>query len=94
MEVSCPFDHNIPRIICVKLYRLLYDMFTCSKVFTYRYLLSATGQSLPLASTMSSADDEICGNESFTTMLTKSCHWFLSLGPHDYGQIEFCPHYI
>jgi hypothetical protein len=85
MEVSCHSDHNIPRIICIELYRQLYDVFAFSKVFTYMYLLSAYGQSLPLAGTRSSAGDEIHGNESFTTMLTKSCHWFLSLGPHDYG---------
>jgi hypothetical protein len=64
-------------------------MFAFSKVFTYRYLLSTTGQSLPLAGTRSSAGDEIHGNDNFTTTLTKSCHWFLSLGPHDYGQIAF-----
>jgi len=68
-------------------------MFAFSKVFTYRYWLSATGLSLPLSGTRSSADVEIHGNESFTTMLTISFHWFLSLGPHDYGHIEFCTHY-
>jgi hypothetical protein len=86
MEVICHSDHSIARIICIELYRRLYDVFAFSKVFTYRYLLSAHGQSLPLAGIRSSAGDEIHGNESFTTMLTKSCHWFLSFGPHDYGQ--------
>jgi hypothetical protein len=40
-------------------------MLAFSKVLTYRYLLSATGQSLPLAGTRSSSGDEIHGNESF-----------------------------
>jgi hypothetical protein len=58
-------------------------MFAFSKVFTYRYLLSANGQSLPLAGTRSSAVDEIHGNENLLPCSQNPATGSCPLGPHD-----------